>query len=111
MDQATFKQDTTIGNWRIGKLLGRGGQGGVWVARPKDTKNAPPRALKACFATDAKDRARFKREAALLKDCKSPLILALLDLDLTWKTHVPSLPEFAYYVGEGCDGSLGACRA
>jgi serine/threonine-protein kinase len=110
MEQATFKQDTIIGSWRTGKLLGRGGQGGVWVARPTNTKNAPPRALKACFATDAKDRARFEREAALLKDCKSPLIVALHDLDLTWKTHVPSLPEFAYYVAEGCDGSLEQLR-
>lgn len=106
VQQISLKQNTVVGNWRIGSLLGRGGQGAVWVARPTATRNSPPRALKASFATDAKGRARFEREAKMLRNCTSPPIVAIHDVDLTWTAHCDGIPEFSYYITDHCEGSL-----
>lgn len=113
-----FPQGTTIGAWKVNDLLGSGGQGSVWSAKPVNTKRAPARALKVCFAADAQSRARFVQEVELLKKCDSPHILRIFDIDLEWKTHVAGVPAFAYFVAEKCKGSLedrrkelGDCRA
>lgn len=97
---------TAVGAWKVGTLLGRGGQGGVWAAKPVKTKHTPQRALKACFAPDDQARARFVREVEILRRCESPHVLKVYDQDLEWKEHVPGLPPFAYYVSEKCQGSL-----
>jgi eukaryotic-like serine/threonine-protein kinase len=101
-----FAKGTVIGAWRIARKLGRGGQGAVWEVKPTKTKHSPPRALKACFGTDDKARARFERETQLLKECKCEAILPVVDADMRWIAHVSGGPEFAYYVAECCLGSL-----
>ncbi len=107
MDRASeLPEGAVVGKWRVLKLLGRGGQGVVWGARATDTKRGPERALKACFSTDPKDRARFEREIHLLKQCASPYVLAILDAGSNWASHVEGQPPFAYYVAEKCAGSL-----
>lgn len=99
-------EGTIVGEWKIGKLLGRGGQGSVWEVRAVGVKHAPPRALKACFASDDKPRARFVREVEFLKACVSPLVLALIEAYPTWEQRLPAAPPFAYYVAEKCAGAL-----
>jgi hypothetical protein len=101
-----FPAGTVIGAWKINTLLGRGGQGSVWSARPVKTKHTPQRALKACFALDDQARARFVREVETLRRCDSPHILKVYDHDLDWTVHVPDMPPFAYYLSEKCQGSL-----
>lgn len=95
-----------VGAWKIGTPLGRGGQGGVWAVRAARTKHVPPRALKACFASDEQARARFSREVEILRSCESPFILKVYDHDLDWEEHVPGVAPFAYYVSEKCAGSM-----
>ena len=97
---------TVVGNWWVVRFIARGGQGAVWAVKPTTTKRGPQRALKACFSTDPKDRARFEREIALLLDCDSPYILSLLDSDASWQARVDGVPEFAYYVAEKFAGNI-----
>lgn len=107
-----LKDGTAIGNWRVGKRLGGGGQGIVWEARPTTTSHAPPRALKVCFSDKPTDRARFEREVALLTKYKDvPHILHLVDADVSWVERVEGLPAFAFHVTERCYGSLEDLRA
>lgn len=101
-----FRKGTVIGDWKVNALLGRGGQGSVWSAKPVRTKHTPQRALKVCFALDNQARARFVREVQILRSCDSPHILKVYDDDLDWREHVPDMPSFAYYVSEKCQGSL-----
>jgi hypothetical protein len=98
--------NTIIGNWKPSILLGQGGQGAVWAAKPAKVKHTPQRALKASFATDEQAKARFVREVETLRRCDSPYILKVYDSDLEWKPHVPGLPALAYYVAEKCQGSM-----
>lgn len=98
--------NTVIGTWKPTNLLGQGGQGAVWAAKPVKVKHTPQRALKACFATDDQGRARFVREVETLRRCDCPHVLKVYDQDLEWKEHVPGLPAFAFYVSEKCQGSM-----
>lgn len=100
-------EGTVIGNWTLRDERGRGGQGIVWSAKSRATKRHPPMALKACFAIDPTDRARFEREITLLQQCKdAPNILRIGDADPAWVERVQGAPACAYYVSELCDGSL-----
>ncbi|HWO24473.1 MAG TPA: serine/threonine-protein kinase [Kofleriaceae bacterium] len=103
-----LRQNVEIGEWRTGKLLGRGGQGAVWVVRSTKTDNMPPRALKTCFATEELPRKRFEREIELLGKCDSPYIVKMFDSDAAWVERVAGIPPFAFYVSEECAGSLEA---
>ncbi len=98
--------NTVIGVWKPSNLLGEGGQGAVWAAKPVKVKHTPQRALKACFASTDQGRARFVREVETLRRCDSPHVLKVYDQDLEWKEHVPGLAPFAYYVSEKCQGSM-----
>jgi hypothetical protein len=98
--------NTVIGAWKPNNLIGQGGQGAVWAAKPLKVKHTPQRALKACFARDEQGMARFVREVETLQRCDSPNILKVYDQDLEWREHVPGLPPFAYYVSEKCQGSM-----
>jgi serine/threonine protein kinase len=95
-----------IGAWKPTTLLGQGGQGAVWAAKPVRVKHTPQRAVKVCFASDDQGRARFAREVETLRRCDSPNILRIYDHDLEWKERIDSLPAFAYYVAEKCQGSM-----
>ena len=98
--------NTVIGVWKTNILLGQGGQGAVWAAKPAKVKHTPQRALKACFASEPQARSRFVREVETLRRCDSPNILKVYDQDLEWKEHAAGLPPFAYFVGEKCQGSM-----
>ena len=74
--------NTVIGAWKPNNLLGQGGQGAVWAAKPVKVKHTPQRALKACFATGGQGKARFVREVETLRRCDSPNILKVYDQDL-----------------------------
>ncbi len=105
-----FSKKAIVGDWKIVKLLGSGGQGSVWkVIRHRG--KSPPRALKACFAEDATARARFEREVRLLEKCASDHVLPLISSISEWKEHVDGLPAFAYYISELCNGTLEDERA
>lgn len=106
-----LKQNTTIGDWKLSKHLGSGGQGEVWAARSSKEAHSPPRALKVCFAADAKAQARFVREIDLLSSHRHTHILSLLEANSKWIAHVQGAPAFAYFVGELCDGSLSQNKA
>ena len=105
-----LKANTEVDEWRIGKLLGRGGQGPVWEVRSTKTQNMPPRALKACFAYDERARARFVREIELLEKCASPYVVVKLAAEPAWIERVPNVAPFAYYVMEKCTASLEALQ-
>ena len=97
---------TIVGRWKLTQFIGEGGQGEVWQVRPTGTKHSPPRALKACFSSEPRDRARFEQEVELLRRCASQHVLPLIDASLDWQPHVDELPAFAYYVAERFDGNL-----
>ena len=106
MPASKLQNNAEVGEWKIGKLLGEGGQGPVWAVRSTKTKNLPPRALKACFATGETPRRRFEREIELLGKCDSPYIVKKLDADPTWTVRVENVDAFAFHVTELCEGSL-----
>ena len=100
-----IRKGTIIGEWKIAKPLGSGGQGFVWEIR-RVRRKSPPRALKACFLDDEKGRARFLREIQLLRECESPHVLTLIEAFESWDCRIDGLPDFAYYIAERCTGTL-----
>jgi serine/threonine protein kinase len=102
----TLGEGKVIGEWKIAKLLGSGGQGTVYAVRAVREKHVPPRALKISFAPDDKSRARFEREIILLQTCASPHVLSIVEANPTWEERIAGLPPFAYYVAERCSGAL-----
>lgn len=70
---------TQIGDWRLDKPIGSGGQGTVWQVRYTKAKHSPPAALKLCRSQDAQARARFAREADLLAKFDHPGIIRIRD--------------------------------
>jgi hypothetical protein len=100
----------TLGNWKLGKNLGAGGQGDVWEVRPVETPHSPPRAIKVCTATDETARKRFELEVQLLKRCTHPNIPSVLDESLKWDVHKPTELQVSFYVLERFDSSLEKLR-
>lgn len=96
----------TIGSWRLQEPLGKGGQGEVWRVRHATTKHSPSRALKACLATDAKSRERFKREVEFLKAYAHRYIMPVIDSDLSWGSKPPADSEVSYLVMELGNGTI-----
>ncbi len=71
-----LKEDLKIGDWKLDKELGSGGQGTVWKVRYTKDKHSPPVALKLCAPdADIKGRARFAKEIAILKEQNDPGIV------------------------------------
>jgi len=101
-----LKTNDVVGDWKVGKLLGRGGQGAVWVVRNTKATNMPPRALKVSFAIEDRPRQRFQREIELLGKCDSPYVVKLLFGSPQWSEHIKGVQPFAFYVTEECAGSL-----
>src|SRR6185369_15663584 len=106
---ATGKLETNskIGKWKLGRLLGSGGQGQVWEARPATGAHSPARALKVCFHTEAQARARFAQEIELLRGLPTNTwVIPLLDSNLDWEVEAKSGLACAFYVTERFDSSL-----
>ena len=100
------KTNVPIHDWKIGKLLGQGGQGGVWEVRSLKTPHSPPRAMKICTATDAASRGRFEREVATLRKVQHPGIAPLYDANVRWEVVPGTEIVCAYYVTERYPGTL-----
>lgn len=108
VSEERLKEGVIVGVWRIGKRLGKGGQGSVYEVRHTKDRG-PPRALKACFSRNDRERERFVREVDLLESLQGRQlpILALFGSNKDWSSHAgPGVGEFAYFVSERCVGSL-----
>lgn len=75
---APVSADGTLGHYRLGRLLGRGGMGQVWLA--EDTRMGREVALKVLppeLAEDQEYRRRFEREARLAARLRGPHIVPI----------------------------------
>ncbi|MFO0587293.1 MAG: serine/threonine-protein kinase [Polyangiaceae bacterium] len=107
MAETKFRNETVLGDWRLGRQIGSGGQGEVWEVRPAAKKvPTPPRAMKICVAKDELGRQRFRQEVEILRGLKHPGIMAVYDASLEWKEEPKTKLECAFYVMERCDTSL-----
>ncbi|MFQ6328812.1 protein kinase domain-containing protein [Nocardia sp. CWNU-33] len=67
-----------FGNYRLDRLLGRGGMGEVWLARDTDGgREVALKVLSANLATDGEYRRRFEREARLGSTLRNPHIVRI----------------------------------
>lgn len=95
-----------VGRWKLGRRLGEGGQGSVWVARPSGERHGTPRALKICKSADEQARARFEREIEILRRLDGAHVPALVDASDGWQEVAAIEGEIAWYVGELFTSSL-----
>jgi serine/threonine protein kinase len=79
-----LKKGLMIGNWRLDKLIGSGGQGEVWKVYYNKENHSPPGALKICTNTDttSKSQERFNQEIALLRNQKHENIVRIRDSNI-----------------------------
>lgn len=105
-----LRNGMTVGNWKISRNLGHGGQSEVWEARVSTgVHHTIPRALKICLATDEQARARFSQEVELLQKYKHAHIIPVLESNLSWEQEIgPEEATFhgAYYVMPRAEGSI-----
>ncbi|MGB1013066.1 MAG: serine/threonine protein kinase [Nannocystaceae bacterium] len=101
-----IKSGVTIHGWKVGKQLGKGGQGSVWEVRRAGVKHAPPSAMKVCVATDLKARKRFEREVEALSRLDHPGIVPLRQKNLNWECAPETEIVCSYYVTERYAGDL-----
>ena len=82
---ATFKMNDKIGNYRLERLLGRGGMGSVWLARRTDELVNRPVALKLphLHLQSAYFAERFARERDILANLTHPNIAHLYDTGIS----------------------------
>ncbi len=72
----------TLGHYRVGEWLGRGGMGEVYVADDLNlNRKVALKFLPEAFATDPERMARFEREARLLASLNHPNIAAIYGLE------------------------------
>ncbi len=72
----------TLGHYRVGEQLGRGGMGEVWVADDLNlNRKVALKFLPEAFAGDPERMARFEREAKLLASLNHPNIAAIYGLE------------------------------
>jgi predicted Ser/Thr protein kinase len=71
---------TSLGRWRLERLIGKGGMGRVYEARdPKDGRRVALKVLPAELADDASFVGRFHRESKLLAELSHPHIVEVYD--------------------------------
>jgi len=82
---ATFNMNDKIGNYRLERLLGRGGMGSVWLARRTDELVNRPVALKLphLHLQSAYFAERFARERDILANLTHPNIAHLYDAGIS----------------------------
>ncbi len=109
----------TLGHYRVGEQLGRGGMGEVYVADDLNlNRKVALKFLPNAFATDPERMARFEREAKLLASLNHPNIAAIYGLEQAEGKRflVLELVEgetLAQRIGKGAmplDEALGICR-
>ncbi len=70
-----------LGDWSLGGLLGRGAMGDVYAAvRAADGLESALKVLNPVTASDPKAKTLMQREAALMRELRSPHVVRLLDL-------------------------------
>lgn len=89
-----LKEKDRLGDWRVDRKLGGGGQAQVWRARHVSVKHSPPAALKLSLTADAKATARFEREVELLRSVSHPGVVAVRDAG-TYNGHPFLVMELA----------------
>lgn len=72
------KQNSRLGKYRMMGILGRGGQGCVYLAR--DEGLSRPVALKRLWDSGEKDSGQLGREAAVLRDLRHPALPVVYEL-------------------------------
>lgn len=88
---------TQVGPWEIGKKLGAGGMGTVYLGTHKETgKQAAVKVLPASLAREEGFVERFKREIASMEQLKSPHIVEFFESGNDGDTY--------YYAMEYVDG-------
>ena len=82
---------TTLGNYEVSVLLGKGGMGEVW--RASDTRLGRDVAIEALppeFSEDVDRLSRFEREAKVLASLNHPHIAAIYGLEASAGTRLLS---------------------
>jgi len=74
---------TRFGAYRLDELLGRGGMGEVYAARRDDGAPIAVKVLHAHLGADTTARARFRREAELVRRLPSASVARVLDVGTT----------------------------
>jgi hypothetical protein len=74
--------EKTLGHYRVGEQLGRGGMGEVYIADDLNlNRKVALKFLPEAFAADPERMARFEREAKLLASLNHPNIAAMYGLE------------------------------
>ena len=68
-----------LGNYRIERLIGRGGMGVVYEAAGPAGLRVALKILPSCALSDPRERERFRREAEVIAGLDHPNIISLLD--------------------------------
>ena len=72
---------TSLGDWSIRALLGRGAMGDVYAAvRVADRLDGAIKVLNPAAASDPKAKTLMQREASLMRELRSPHVVRLIDL-------------------------------
>jgi serine/threonine-protein kinase len=82
--------DQTIGSFKLGLLIGRGGMGEVYEARAPNGTEAAVKLLHAGTLADRTSVARFVREAQTASKLDTPFVVRVLEVGTT-QGHVPYL--------------------
>lgn len=76
--EALLRLQTRMGAWLITRLLGLGGAGAVYLAHDGQRHGAL-KTLHASYQRDAKQRARFEREARVISELSHPNIVQIFE--------------------------------
>jgi eukaryotic-like serine/threonine-protein kinase len=74
-----LRRGSRLGDYRIERLIGRGGMGVVYEAAGPAGLRIALKILPTCALTDPRDRERFRREAEIVAALDHPNIISLLD--------------------------------
>ena len=72
---------TRLGPWLLGRVLGEGGMGVVYLATDRNGREAALKVIRADLAADRRFQARFEREIRILRTVEGAGIAAIIDAD------------------------------